>query len=96
MIGSRSLNAQKVDRAVVDDEYFRVLGTRTGFLFDLKDEDSDTEIGVFGTGSTIEIRQTDYPDLPIADIAKELYAALGGRCFSSRSGVGLVGAGCRA
>jgi len=73
------LERAKVDRAAVDDEYFRVLGTRTGLLFDLRDEDSDTEIGVFGTGSTIEIRQTDYPDLPIADIAKELYAALESR-----------------
>src|SRR5665647_1035056 len=70
------LERARLDRAAVDDEYFRVLGTRTGLLFDLRDEDSDTEIGVFGTGSTIEIRQTDYPDVPIADIPKQLYAAL--------------------
>jgi hypothetical protein len=73
------LERAKLDRAAVDDGYFRVLGTRTGFLFDLRDEDSDTEIGVFGTGSTIEIRQTDYPDVLIADIAKELYAVLESR-----------------
>jgi len=73
------LERAKLDRAAVDDEYFRVLGTRTGFLFDLRDEDSDTEIGVFGTGSTIEIRQTDYPDVPIADIPKQLYAVLESR-----------------
>jgi len=73
------LERARLDRAAVDDEYFRVLGTRTGLLFDLRDEDSDTEIGVFGTGSTIEIRQTDYPDVPIADIPKQLYAALESR-----------------
>lgn len=73
------LERARLDRAAVDDEYFRVLGTRTGFLFDLRDEDSDTEIGVFGTGSTIEIRQTDYPDVLIADIPKQLCAVLESR-----------------
>jgi hypothetical protein len=75
------LERAKLDRAAVDDEYFRVLRTRTGFLFDLRDEDTDTDtdIGVFGTGSTIEIRQTDYPDVLIADIPKQLYAVLESR-----------------
>jgi hypothetical protein len=73
------LERASADRAAVDDEYFRVLGTRTGFLFDLRDEDTDTDIGVFGTGSTIEIRQTDYPDVPISDIPRQLYAVLESR-----------------
>lgn len=70
----------KIDRAVADEGYFRELGNRTGFLLGLRDEESDgPAIDVVGSGSTIEVRQTDYPDQLIVDIGKQLPAVLRSR-----------------
>jgi len=70
----------KIDRAAADEDYFRELGSRTGFLFELQDEESDEPaIDVVGTGSRIEVRQTDYPDQLSVDIGKQLPAVLRSR-----------------
>lgn len=75
--GVAKLERTKLDRAAGDEEYFRELRRRTGFLFDLRDDDSkEPDIDVFGTGSMIKVCQTDHPDRLIVDIAYELPAVL--------------------
>jgi len=70
----------KIDRTAADEEYFRELGNRTGFLLELRDEQSDEPaIDVVGSGSAIEVRQTDYPDQLIVDIGKQLPEVLQSR-----------------
>jgi hypothetical protein len=74
------IERERVERVAVDEEYYRQLGNRTGLLFELRDERSDEfSIAVFGTGSTLEVRQTDHCAQVIVDIAKQLPAVLRSR-----------------